>query len=123
MYACQSITFSFFFKEKRYLKKQGNFCHNRPNSFHSNNYILALPRGHTTPLYTDVIFAESLCRVLPCRDPYCAWDGSSCSRYFPTAKEVGGLLERNTLFDIYPYLISFLEQLLHISTSSLYFCV
>uniref|UniRef100_A0A2K6EZA3 Semaphorin 3A n=1 Tax=Propithecus coquereli TaxID=379532 RepID=A0A2K6EZA3_PROCO len=38
------------------------------------------------PLHRCDIYGKACAECCLARDPYCAWDGSSCSRYFPTAK-------------------------------------
>ncbi|XP_075713482.1 semaphorin-3A [Rhinoderma darwinii] len=38
------------------------------------------------PLHRCDVYGKACAECCLARDPYCAWDGSSCSRYFPTAK-------------------------------------
>ncbi|GAA6101838.1 semaphorin-3ab [Tachysurus ichikawai] len=40
------------------------------------------------PLHRCDIYGKACAECCLARDPYCAWDGSQCSRYFPTAKRV-----------------------------------
>ncbi|XP_078409030.1 semaphorin-3A-like [Cetorhinus maximus] len=38
------------------------------------------------PLHRCDVYGKACAECCLARDPYCAWDGFSCSRYFPTAK-------------------------------------
>uniref|UniRef100_A0A8C1Z4R4 Sema domain, immunoglobulin domain (Ig), short basic domain, secreted, (semaphorin) 3Ab n=1 Tax=Cyprinus carpio TaxID=7962 RepID=A0A8C1Z4R4_CYPCA len=38
------------------------------------------------PLHRCDVYGKACAECCLARDPYCAWDGSQCSRYFPTAK-------------------------------------
>ncbi|XP_053243674.1 semaphorin-3A isoform X2 [Podarcis raffonei] len=38
------------------------------------------------PLHRCDVYGKACAECCLARDPYCAWDGASCSRYFPTAK-------------------------------------
>ncbi|KAJ8389995.1 hypothetical protein AAFF_G00111560 [Aldrovandia affinis] len=38
------------------------------------------------PLHRCDIYGKACAECCLARDPYCAWDGTECSRYFPTAK-------------------------------------
>uniref|UniRef100_A0A8C5BL14 Sema domain, immunoglobulin domain (Ig), short basic domain, secreted, (semaphorin) 3Aa n=1 Tax=Gadus morhua TaxID=8049 RepID=A0A8C5BL14_GADMO len=38
------------------------------------------------PLHRCEVYGKACAECCLARDPYCAWDGSECSRYFPTAK-------------------------------------
>ncbi|XP_055509483.1 semaphorin-3ab [Leucoraja erinacea] len=38
------------------------------------------------PLHRCDVYGRACAECCLARDPYCAWDGSTCSRYFPTAK-------------------------------------
>ncbi|XP_078275534.1 semaphorin-3A-like isoform X2 [Rhinoraja longicauda] len=38
------------------------------------------------PLHRCHVYGRACAECCLARDPYCAWDGSTCSRYFPTAK-------------------------------------
>uniref|UniRef100_A0A672KVR5 Semaphorin-3aa-like n=1 Tax=Sinocyclocheilus grahami TaxID=75366 RepID=A0A672KVR5_SINGR len=38
------------------------------------------------PLHRCEVYGKACAECCLARDPYCAWDGTECSRYFPTAK-------------------------------------
>ncbi|KAL4593681.1 semaphorin-3A-like, partial [Arapaima gigas] len=38
------------------------------------------------PLHRCEVYGKACAECCLARDPYCAWDGTQCSRYFPTAK-------------------------------------
>ncbi|XP_054656931.1 semaphorin-3aa [Dunckerocampus dactyliophorus] len=38
------------------------------------------------PLHRCEVYGKACAECCLARDPYCAWDGAECSRYFPTAK-------------------------------------
>uniref|UniRef100_A0AAQ4PU67 Sema domain, immunoglobulin domain (Ig), short basic domain, secreted, (semaphorin) 3Aa n=1 Tax=Gasterosteus aculeatus aculeatus TaxID=481459 RepID=A0AAQ4PU67_GASAC len=52
-------------------------------------------------LHRCEVYGKACAECCLARDPYCAWDGSECSRYFPTAKRVlrtdQGLLIRSLI--------------------------
>lgn len=37
-------------------------------------------------LHRCEVYGKACAECCLARDPYCAWDGTECSRYFPTAK-------------------------------------
>uniref|UniRef100_A0A8C1DJ73 Sema domain, immunoglobulin domain (Ig), short basic domain, secreted, (semaphorin) 3Aa n=1 Tax=Cyprinus carpio carpio TaxID=630221 RepID=A0A8C1DJ73_CYPCA len=51
------------------------------------------------PLHRCEVYGKACAECCLARDPYCAWDGTECSRYFPTAKRLSltgqGLLIRS----------------------------
>uniref|UniRef100_A0A8D0CT15 Sema domain, immunoglobulin domain (Ig), short basic domain, secreted, (semaphorin) 3Aa n=1 Tax=Sander lucioperca TaxID=283035 RepID=A0A8D0CT15_SANLU len=51
-------------------------------------------------LHRCEVYGKACAECCLARDPYCAWDGSECSRYFPTAK-------RNSLLFIYFFVFCF----------------
>lgn len=44
------------------------------------------------PLHRCDVYGKACAECCLARDPYCAWDGSQCSRYFPTAKRYSQLM-------------------------------
>lgn len=38
------------------------------------------------PLHRCEVYGKACAECCLARDPYCAWDGTECSRYFPMAK-------------------------------------
>lgn len=76
----------FFFLRKKIFKKQGNFCHNSKLFPQQQLYIGSTTGVTQLPLHRCDIYGKACAECCLARDPYCAWDGSSCSRYFPTAK-------------------------------------
>lgn len=44
------------------------------------------------PLHRCDVYGKACAECCLARDPYCAWDGSQCSRYFPTAKRYSQLV-------------------------------
>ncbi|KAK1334937.1 hypothetical protein QTO34_004509 [Cnephaeus nilssonii] len=49
-------------------------------------YIGSVAGVAQLPLHRCDVYGKACAECCLARDPYCAWDGSSCSRYFPTAK-------------------------------------
>ncbi|KAG7258527.1 hypothetical protein CRUP_024270 [Coryphaenoides rupestris] len=40
------------------------------------------------PLHRCEVYGKACAECCLARDPYCAWDGTECSRYFPMAKSL-----------------------------------
>lgn len=74
-----------FLRKKRF-ENQDNFCHNRKLFPQQQLYIGSTVGVAQLPLHRCDIYGKACAECCLARDPYCAWDGSSCSRYFPTAK-------------------------------------
>ncbi|XP_039769866.1 semaphorin-3A isoform X1 [Ornithorhynchus anatinus] len=49
-------------------------------------YIGSVTGVAQMPLHRCDIYGKACAECCLARDPYCAWDGASCSRYFPAAK-------------------------------------
>ncbi|RMC10411.1 hypothetical protein DUI87_13216 [Hirundo rustica rustica] len=54
--------------------------------FRQQLYIGSATGVSQLPLHRCDVYGKACAECCLARDPYCAWDGSSCSRYFPTAK-------------------------------------
>jgi hypothetical protein len=72
--------------EKGVVKNQDIFCHNCKLFPQQQLYIGSTAGVTQLPLHRCDIYGKACAECCLARDPYCAWDGSSCSRYFPTAK-------------------------------------
>uniref|UniRef100_A0AAR2JS14 Sema domain-containing protein n=1 Tax=Pygocentrus nattereri TaxID=42514 RepID=A0AAR2JS14_PYGNA len=51
------------------------------------------------PLHRCEVYGKACAECCLARDPYCAWDGTECSRYFPTAKRSVSFHSRQTQLD------------------------
>lgn len=64
-----------------------NFAPNNKISILQQQLYIGSPMGVSQiPLHRCDVYGKACAECCLARDPYCAWDGSSCSRYFPTAK-------------------------------------
>ncbi|KAM6201592.1 semaphorin-3A [Rhynchocyon petersi] len=50
-------------------------------------YVGSVSAVSQLPLHRCDIYGKACADCCLARDPYCAWDGSSCSRYFPSTKK------------------------------------
>ena len=41
------------------------------------------------PLHRCSVYGKACAECCLARDPYCAWDGTSCTRYLPNTKRLG----------------------------------